>query len=528
MPYYAVKIGKNPGIYKTLSEYNKQIKNFSGAIGKKFSNEEEALNFIKSNTKKPKKLYYAVRIGRNPGIYDNINDYNEQVKNYPGATGKKFKSEEKALNFINTPVKKIYYAVRIGRNPGIYNNEEDYKKQIEDFPNALGKKFNLEEAAIYFVYSEKYEQKENKQQFYYAVRAGRNPGIYTSSIRYREQVLKFSKCASKRFKNITNALEYMYPDSFNDKKYFYAVRVGKNPGVYEKKEDWILQIVNHQNNDSKVCLTKEEAENYIKNDYDQNNHVNETINCQIELKELLPNNDNTILCNNTTSEEDNCVNNNENKDNENIESNNLNILQDFKITSEHILSIKGKEESVIHAHIDGSYIVENDFYSYTVIFTDNNGNIVETISGTNNSFIEMKSTAAELYAAAIAIQVAVLKKYNKIIIHYDCKTIEQIATGRHTPNANGTKSYLNFINKYKDDIDIEFAYNQGHKHHFFNNTVNSMSRTTAKTIEETQKKIRKIQKSKSFKNINFYHEKENVGIEVITETIKLNIKNNPF
>lgn len=44
--YYAVKNGKKIGIYNTWAECESQVKGYSGAVYKKFSTYEEALNFI--------------------------------------------------------------------------------------------------------------------------------------------------------------------------------------------------------------------------------------------------------------------------------------------------------------------------------------------------------------------------------------------------------------------------------------------------------------------------------------------------
>ncbi len=51
MSYYAVKVGKTPGIYSTWAECEAQVKGYSGAIYKKFSTEEEALKFIGTESK---------------------------------------------------------------------------------------------------------------------------------------------------------------------------------------------------------------------------------------------------------------------------------------------------------------------------------------------------------------------------------------------------------------------------------------------------------------------------------------------
>ena len=48
MNYYAVAIGKEPGIYSSWNECENQVKGFKGAKFKKFNNEDEAKHFIHS------------------------------------------------------------------------------------------------------------------------------------------------------------------------------------------------------------------------------------------------------------------------------------------------------------------------------------------------------------------------------------------------------------------------------------------------------------------------------------------------
>ncbi|EPZ58688.1 caulimovirus viroplasmin family protein [[Clostridium] sordellii ATCC 9714] len=43
--YYAVKVGKKPGIYKTWDECKEQVNKFPGAIYKSFKTLEEAEKF---------------------------------------------------------------------------------------------------------------------------------------------------------------------------------------------------------------------------------------------------------------------------------------------------------------------------------------------------------------------------------------------------------------------------------------------------------------------------------------------------
>lgn len=44
--YYAVKVGRNKGIYKTWEECKREVDGFKNAVFKKFDNEKDAKNFI--------------------------------------------------------------------------------------------------------------------------------------------------------------------------------------------------------------------------------------------------------------------------------------------------------------------------------------------------------------------------------------------------------------------------------------------------------------------------------------------------
>ena len=43
---------------------------------------------------------YAVRVGNTPGIYYDIGEYEAQLNGYPGAEGRKFKTEAEARRWL--------------------------------------------------------------------------------------------------------------------------------------------------------------------------------------------------------------------------------------------------------------------------------------------------------------------------------------------------------------------------------------------------------------------------------------------
>lgn len=109
MSFYAVKVGRNPGIYATWEACKEQINGFSGPVFKKFSTRAEAEGFIAGNvsiTTKPsnktnKTFFYAVKEGREPGIYLSWSECEKQITGFFGARYKKFPTKEQAQAFID-------------------------------------------------------------------------------------------------------------------------------------------------------------------------------------------------------------------------------------------------------------------------------------------------------------------------------------------------------------------------------------------------------------------------------------------
>lgn len=62
MKFYAVKVGKVPGIYHTWDECKKQVHKFSGAIFKSFESKKEAEVFMVKNKKKRKRSVFEVGV----------------------------------------------------------------------------------------------------------------------------------------------------------------------------------------------------------------------------------------------------------------------------------------------------------------------------------------------------------------------------------------------------------------------------------------------------------------------------------
>ncbi|MDD7044351.1 MAG: ribonuclease H family protein [Peptoniphilaceae bacterium] len=70
MKYYAVKKGRNPGIYKSWEACQKEVSGYPGAIFKSFKNEKDALAFMEDREKEGQELSPDSAIAYVDGSYN--------------------------------------------------------------------------------------------------------------------------------------------------------------------------------------------------------------------------------------------------------------------------------------------------------------------------------------------------------------------------------------------------------------------------------------------------------------------------
>lgn len=128
--YYAVKIGKIPGIYGSWAECQEQISGFPGAVYKGFALKEEAEEFL-GFAPKPKAPLHGSEISA---------PFHAQAPKKKSAVKSAHKPYEK-------PQKKQYYIVKRGWTPGVYTSWAECQKQVNGYQGAMYKGFVTKEEA---------------------------------------------------------------------------------------------------------------------------------------------------------------------------------------------------------------------------------------------------------------------------------------------------------------------------------------------------------------------------------------------
>lgn len=107
--FYAVRIGKEPGIYYTWKDCLNQVRGFPKAAFKSFATMAEAEAFLNNqdgsiggggNGAKGDSKYYGVQVGRNPGVYETWPEVLQQITGWRGPKHKVFKTRAEAELFV--------------------------------------------------------------------------------------------------------------------------------------------------------------------------------------------------------------------------------------------------------------------------------------------------------------------------------------------------------------------------------------------------------------------------------------------
>ncbi|BGP13937.1 Ribonuclease H1 [Rhodosporidiobolus nylandii] len=110
MAFYAVRAGREPGIYTTWEGCKAQLDGIGGCQYRSFPTRDEAEEYLAEiratrddsmeEEKAGKQTWWAVRTGRVPGVYLTWADCEAQVKGFPGARYRKFAARSTAEAYV--------------------------------------------------------------------------------------------------------------------------------------------------------------------------------------------------------------------------------------------------------------------------------------------------------------------------------------------------------------------------------------------------------------------------------------------
>lgn len=115
-----------------------------------------------------------------------------------------------------------------------------------------------------------------------------------------------------------------------------------------------------------------------------------------------------------------------------------------------------------YAFVDGSYNSTTKVYGYGGFLVANGKRHVLQGSGKEPELVEMNNVSGEIAGAMAVVKKAIELELTELDIYYDYMGIEMWATGMWKRNKPGTIAYYNFMQEMKEKITIHFIKVKGH------------------------------------------------------------------
>lgn len=219
------------------------------------------------------------------------------------------------------------------------------------------------------------------------------------------------------------------------KKKYYAVKVGRQPGIYGTWDECKTQVDGVSGAKYKSFATLGDAEKYMLDE-----------EAVTETKQSVENaSDSTDIFNGKVDEK-----------------------------------IANLKEDEVVAFVDGSYDATEEKSGFGAIIIDHHGNentlYKAFTKNLGEEFIKLRNVAAELEGVKEAINWAIAYKKRKITIFYDYSGIEEWAKGAWKANNTITKKYVAFIQDKSNYIGIEFVKVLAHSGVVYNEAADALAK----------------------------------------------------
>lgn len=204
------------------------------------------------------------------------------------------------------------------------------------------------------------------------------------------------------------------------KNNYYAVRVGKTPGIYKTWEECKAQVIGYKGAIYKGFAEKQDAEDFLRGG---------------------------LSASSTDAASDN-------DENPQVEP----------------------SDSEITAYVDGSFSSGKSFGCGCIILKD--GEIIAEISKAyeDEELATMRNVAGEIKASELAMQYALDNGYTSLSIYHDYQGIASWCLGEWKTNKAGTIAYKQFYDDIKDKLKVHFIKVKGHSGDEYNEIADRLAK----------------------------------------------------
>ena len=135
------------------------------------------------------------------------------------------------------------------------------------------------------------------------------------------------------------------------------------------------------------------------------------------------------------------------------------------------------EEGTVVAFVDGSYDVKTGSYGFGCVLIAPDGSVTEKNgSGNKEEASVSRNVSGELLATMTAAAFAVKNGYGKLKVYHDYTGIAKWYTGQWKADSFAAREYVEFMNRTRPHIEIEFIKVEAHTGVFFNERADILAK----------------------------------------------------
>ncbi len=138
------------------------------------------------------------------------------------------------------------------------------------------------------------------------------------------------------------------------------------------------------------------------------------------------------------------------------------FMEGISVSTEVQKEIKLDTKEKAYAFVDGSYNVVTSVYGYGGFLVADGEKYILQGSGDEEEMASMRNVAGEILGSMAAVKKTLELGLKELVIYYDYMGIEMWATGAWKRNKAGTIAYYEFMQGVKNQISITFEKVKGH------------------------------------------------------------------
>lgn len=128
------------------------------------------------------------------------------------------------------------------------------------------------------------------------------------------------------------------------------------------------------------------------------------------------------------------------------------------------------------AYVDGSFNAETNVFGYGVVMFHNGKEIHLSHSYNDEDLATMRNVAGEIYGSMAAMTYALENNIKTLSIYYDYMGIAKWCTGEWKTNKNGTIAYKKYYDKARKKVNINFKKVKGHSGDKYNDLADKLAK----------------------------------------------------